>query len=118
VQQDEGKLADCHAEFNGTKPRGMPRLIFGPLASGAAVIADKTIFEKLQAEQHRKLLGLEMEAYGVLLAVEELPHPQPEAFVIKAVQDYADHDKSDKYRGYACHVSSAVLKITVENYLN
>lgn len=111
------ELTDAHTFYSGHKPRSVPKIVIGPLASGAAVVANSEIFAQLQEVQHRKLAGLEMEAYGMLHAAQELPNPRPNAFVIKAVQDYADGEKNDDYRPYACHVSASVAKIIVEKYL-
>lgn len=118
IKGSQDLLRSCGESFSGKKPRNTPDVVFGPLASGAAVVANSEMFQQLQQEQHRKLVGLEMEAYGVLLAAQELPHPQPQAFIIKAVQDYADQDKNDEYRPYACHVSASVLRVMVEKFLS
>ena len=51
-------------------------------ASGAAVVADKSVFIQIKSQQHRKLLGIDMEAYGVMSSAVELPAPAPECFVL------------------------------------
>jgi nucleoside phosphorylase len=68
-------------------------------------------------QQHRKLLGIEMESYGVLAAAEESPRPQPIAFAIKSVCDFADLEKSDSFQHYAAYTSAEVLRRLVEEYL-
>lgn len=88
----------------------------GPLASGAAVLEDPEITQSIQG-QHRKLLGVEMEAYGVFAAANDAPHPQPTVLVLKSVCDFANSQKSDDYQDYASYTSANVLKLFVENYL-
>jgi nucleoside phosphorylase len=88
----------------------------GPVASGASVVADPSFLEEVKL-QHRKLLGVEMEAYGVLAAAEESPLPQPKAFSIKSVCDFGDENKNDQFQHYAAFTSASALKIFVERYL-
>lgn len=88
----------------------------GPVASGASVLEDQKIADSI-VQQHRKLIGIEMEGYAVLASAEEAPLPQPKAFVIKSVCDFADTEKNDEYREYAAYTSAAVLKVFVERYL-
>lgn len=114
VAERTDAVRNIHSEFAGEKPRGEPKVIIGPLASGAAVVANRAKFELLQSQQHRKLLGIEMEAYGVMLAAQELPHPKPKALIMKAVQDYANNEKDDRFRKYACHVSAAFAELLIE----
>ena len=83
---------------------------------GASVVGDPEM-TKLIIEQHRKLMGIEMESYGVLAAAEESPLPLPEAFSIKSVSDFGDDDKSDAYQKYAAYTSSAGLQVFVERFL-
>jgi nucleoside phosphorylase/CheY-like chemotaxis protein len=91
-------------------------LHIGALASGASVIADGVTAERVR-EQHRRLLGLEMEAYSVYLAAEEAPAPRPRAFAMKAVVDFASGDKGDRWQGYAAYVSAMTLQRLAEDYL-
>ncbi|PYB79858.1 phosphorylase family protein [Pseudomonas soli] len=88
----------------------------GPLASGAAVLEDPTITSNIQA-QHRKLLGVEMEAYGVFAAAHEAPHPQPRVIVLKSVCDFANPEKNDSSQDYAAFTSAQAFKLLVENHL-
>ncbi|WP_254912521.1 5'-methylthioadenosine/S-adenosylhomocysteine nucleosidase family protein [Pseudomonas putida] len=87
----------------------------GPLASGASVLEDPTITSNIKA-QHRKLLGVEMEAYGVFAAAHEAPHPQPKVIVLKSVCDFANPEKNDNYQEYAAYTSAQVLKLLFEGH--
>jgi nucleoside phosphorylase/CheY-like chemotaxis protein len=93
-----------------------PRLFIGPVASGAAVLADSAL-TKTVLGQHRKLMGIEMETYGLFAAAEESPLPQPKAFAIKGVSDFADSDKTDSFQEYAAYTSAQCLRIFAEQYL-
>ncbi len=88
----------------------------GPVASGAAVIEDPAITTEIKF-QHRKTIGVEMETYGVLVAADECPTPQPKAFSIKSVCDFADPRKNDDHQKYAAYTSAAALRLFVERYL-
>ena len=118
LSQNRALLSGIHDSFSGTKPRAAPKIIFGPLASGAAVVADRDKFKQIQSEQHRKLLGIEMEAYGVMFAAQELPHPKPQTLVAKSVQDYADEEKDDRFRPYACFTSAMVAAAAIDELRN
>lgn len=100
---------------NGT-PDGEFNIHIGPVASGASVLADEATVEQVKA-QHRKMLGIEMEAFGVFSAADNAPVPQPEPFSIKSVCDYADKDKVDDYHTYAAYTSAMTLQQLVEEYL-
>jgi nucleoside phosphorylase/CheY-like chemotaxis protein len=86
----------------------------GPLASGAAVVQDETITEHIRARS-RKLIGLDMETYGVFYAAENSSMPRAAAISIKSACDYADRDKSDQYQAYAAFTSANYLyRLAVE----
>lgn len=88
----------------------------GPLASGASVLEDPEITESIQG-QHRKLLGVEMEAYGVFAAANEAPYPQPSVIVLKSVCDFANADKNDGHQEYASYTSAKAFQLFAEQYL-
>jgi nucleoside phosphorylase/CheY-like chemotaxis protein len=116
LKEDNDVLESIWEAFPGKKPTGRPAVHIGPFASGAAVVANKDIFNEIQDLQHRKLLGLDMEAYGVMAACEELLYPQPECLVFKGVSDFADTDKGDSYRHYAAFVSAQLITQLCEKY--
>ncbi|MDI1437623.1 hypothetical protein [Polyangium sorediatum] len=78
----------------------------GPLGSGAAVIDAKLpMFEVL--EHWRKLIGIEMEAYGVHLACQSARQPPPEFLCMKSISDFAT-SKTDEWRDYAAYTAAQV----------
>ena len=97
-------------------PENVLRMRIGPIASGAAVLADPEVASSV-IDQHRKLLGIEMESYGVMLAAQESSLPVPKAFSLKSVSDFGEPDKNDDHHQYACYTSATALKIFVERFL-
>jgi len=112
LEEDKQLWFDVHASFNGTKPRELPTVRVGPVTSGSAVLADGRLLKEIK-EQHRKLLGVEMELYGVYVAARDCSPPNPIAFGIKSVSDYADDTKDDDYQPYASHAVRELLRRSV-----
>ncbi|ACS38971.1 response regulator [Methylorubrum extorquens] len=108
MKRDVALLAQIKAKYQGPKPPHELSLHIGPLASGAVVVADKPTFHRLQ-DQHRNLLGIDMEAYGVAVACRGAGKPRPQFIVAKAVSDFADKDKADDFQPYAAHNSARFL---------
>lgn len=91
-------------------PDGLPpepgfRVHVAPIGTGAAVEVDEGLFPRLSSSM-RKILGVEMEASGLgaLGRIREI-----DVVVAKAVSDFADHDKDDRYRAFAARASAEVL---------
>jgi nucleoside phosphorylase/DNA-binding NarL/FixJ family response regulator len=116
LQTESSILTEIRDRFQGDKPASVLSIHIGPMASGAAALADETLVQIIKGQQHRKLLGIEMEAYGVMAAGAEVPAPRPEAVVIKGVSDYADESKNDQYRHYAAYSSACVLEQLVTRF--
>lgn len=89
----------------GSKPSTRLRTLVGPLASGAAVVADDVVVAGI-LEHKRTLIGLDMEAYGVARAVHEGGRKQTNATIVKAVTDFGNLNKDDKYRWFASYASA------------
>ncbi len=89
----------------------------GPMASVPAVVADKTVIDDIKG-QERKLLGVEMEAYGMYYAASHsvLPHPEFCA-VIKSATDFANEHKGDEFQPYGAMTSAELLYHIVMNDL-
>ena len=108
IEGENQVLADIRRRFRGDLPAAATRLHLGPFASGAAVVARAAIMQEVR-KQNRKLLAIDMEAYGCAAAATELPAPQPEFLVLKGVSDFADEDKGDSARRFAAYISAQVL---------
>ena len=88
----------------------------GPVASGAAVIANEDIANEIKS-QSRKIIGIEMEAYGLVYAAKHATKPKPEPLVIKSVCDFADKDKNDGFQEYAAYTSANFLYEYAKRYI-
>ncbi len=99
-------VTKIRASWTGSLPEGTLSARIGPMASGASVIADDEQ-ARLIALQNRDVLGIEMEAYAVMAAVEYSGDPRPIPIAIKSVCDFADPSKQDDWQGYAAHTSAA-----------
>ncbi|ABG50722.1 Nucleoside phosphorylase-like [Trichodesmium erythraeum IMS101] len=87
------------------KDPSYPQIHTGVIATTNKVQKDPQLFQRIEKLQ-RKILGVEMEgaAIGAVAEIEEIP-----IIIVKGVQDYADYDKSDKFRQYAAEVSARFL---------
>lgn len=77
----------------------------GSVASGAAVLENQQQVQSIVAGQ-RKLIGVEMESYGVFMAADSAPAPKPLACSIKSICDFADNRKSDDFQKLAAYTSA------------
>lgn len=90
----------------------------GPVASVPAVVADKSVIAAIKG-QERKLLGLEMEAYGMYYAATHSVSPHPKFYaVLKSATDFADDHKGDEYQPYGAITSAELLYHIVMNELD
>ncbi|MBR1208752.1 MULTISPECIES: response regulator [unclassified Bradyrhizobium] len=115
LRKDRAMLIELSEHYSGDKPNQIPNIEVGPVASGSAVLADQETAETIR-KQHRKLLGVDMELYGVASAARDAGLPRPLAFGLKSVCDFADHLKNDKYQKYCSYMSAQVLRVFMERY--
>jgi nucleoside phosphorylase len=87
----------------------------GQMASGAAVVADDQVVAKVVGHQ-RKLIAIDMEAYGVAKAVHEATTKTTRAFVIKAVSDFGDKNKDNLYQPFCAYASAEFAKSFLERF--
>ncbi len=92
------------------KPKGSagsdtPKVHFGPFAVGDKVIAGQD-FTTALTHFHSKLIGIEMESYGVAAAAASAP-ARPRFLAIRGISDFADEDKDDDWREYAAASAAA-----------
>lgn len=91
-----------------------PKCYIAPMASGMAVRGDNP-FPWLEEYRNRKTLALDMEAAAFYLTLQGFPGIHP--LVVKAVCDYADIKKNDKYHDYAARVSAIYLLSFIQEYV-
>lgn len=89
------------------RPREIATVRKGDVACSPFVVADGKTFERLEEGQKRKVLGLEMEAFGLYDAARRLGALAPEVLCVKSVCDFGDGAKNDKYQTYCAALSAA-----------
>jgi nucleoside phosphorylase len=97
-------FAEIRKRWDGRAPSGPNSLHVGPVGAADQVIDDETRVLEIQ-KNWRKLIGVEMETYGVYRAIHESPEPKPRAVSFKAVCDFAA-EKSDSWQEYAAFVAA------------
>ena len=103
--RDQHPLFDeIKAKWKGAAPTERNRLHVGPVGAADQVIDDETRIIEIQ-KNWRKLIGVEMETYGVYRAVNESPDPKPRVASFKAVCDFAA-EKGDSWQDYAAFVAA------------
>ena len=98
-------LSEIEKDWPGAKPKTSLKAHIGPIASGSAVIANKKIIEDIKGHC-RKLIGLDMETYGVFYSAINCVRPKPLIVSIKSACDYADAKKNDDFQEYAAYTSA------------
>jgi nucleoside phosphorylase/CheY-like chemotaxis protein len=98
-------LDDIKREYQGKTPPSPLNVLVGPVASGDTVIQNENIVRELRG-RNRKLVGIDMETYGVFYAAENCPQPRPTPISIKSICDFADAQKADDFQKYASYVSA------------
>ena len=83
------------------------QVVFGPFAAGEKVISDRSTIEDLLGYEP-KLLGIEMESYGVAKAAAK-SLAQPRFIAIRGVSDHADESKNDEWREKALSNAASFL---------
>lgn len=102
-------LRDIKDKFTaGSLPNTELAIHIGSVVSVAGVIANSEITNEL-TQKDRKLLGLEMEAYGMYYSANNCSHPKPVVMALKSVCDFANNSKNDDFQSYAAYTSAQVL---------
>lgn len=112
--QDTELMCDIHKNF-GLPPYPIPKIFVGPVASGSVVLADGQTIKEIRS-QHRELIGVEMEVYGLYAAATSSSNPRPKVFALKSVCDFADPEKDDEAQKYAAYTSARVLQALMQRY--
>lgn len=109
-----GNLKLISEKFSGNKPAQNLALYIDAMASGGSVLQANSLMEDVR-EQHKNLIGIEMESYGVFTAAMCVSKPRPTCFSIKSVCDFGDESKNDDYHHYASFTSANFLRLVIEN---
>lgn len=97
-------LSDIRKAWLGAAPAPSNKVFLGPLGAADQVIDDESRVLEIQ-RNWRKLIGVEMETYGVYRACHESPDPKPRFVSFKAVCDFAA-EKTDSWQEYAAFVAA------------
>jgi nucleoside phosphorylase len=97
-------FAEIRKRWKGAAPEETNHLHLGPLGAADQVIDDASRVIEIQ-KNWRKLIGVEMETYGVYRACHESPDPKPRFVSFKAVCDFAA-EKTDSWQEYAAFVAA------------
>ncbi|KAF5066354.1 5'-methylthioadenosine/S-adenosylhomocysteine nucleosidase [anaerobic digester metagenome] len=98
-------LAQIKRGFNGNKPTSELKIKIGPIVSVPYVVQNEDEFVSFKDNQ-RKLIGLEMESFGIFYSACNTVNPKPIPIVIKSVCDFGDSHKGDNYQIYAAFTSA------------
>jgi nucleoside phosphorylase/CheY-like chemotaxis protein len=110
------RLEEIRSAWPAEAPPTPLAVHIGPLASGSAVVAATKITREIRKQQG-KVLGVDMESYGLHMAAEGAPAPRPRAIVMKSVVDFADEEKDDRFQSYGAYASARTLRLWAERYL-
>lgn len=97
-------FSEIRKRWSGTTPSSPNRLHVGPVGAADQVIDDETRITEIR-KNWRKLIGVEMETYGVYRAVNEAPEPKPRVVSFKSVCDFAA-EKSDSWQEFAAFTAA------------
>lgn len=98
-------LSKIKRRFNGNTPTSELKIKIGPIVSVPFVVQNENEFLSFKNNQ-RKLIGLEMESYGIFYSANNTVNPKPIPIVIKSVCDFGNLDKDDEYQIYAAYTSA------------
>jgi nucleoside phosphorylase len=95
---------DIRKRWKKSVPKSANRAHVGPVGAADQVIDDPSRIVEIQ-RNWRKLIGVEMETYGVYRACYEAPDPKPHFMSFKSVCDFASA-KTDSWQDYAAFVAA------------
>ncbi|WPR75769.1 response regulator [Algoriphagus sp. NG3] len=109
-------LDNIRSNYSGDAPSTILDIHIGPMASVPAVIQSDIEIEKIKTHS-RKLIGIEMETYGVFYSAAHCQKPKPMVFSVKSVSDFANEEKNDSLQDYASYTSSSFVYQMILNEL-
>ena len=102
-------LSEIEEGWAARKPDSRLKLILGPLACGTAVVENEDVLESYIVPHNRKVIGLDMESYGFMYAVNSSYNCNTKGIILKSISDFANSDKDDSYHSYAAYTSAKFL---------
>lgn len=108
LSESEKVIEEIRYAFGTAAPRVAPSVKIEAMASGGSVLQAAKLMDDV-LDQHKNLVGVEMESYAVFTAAAYAPEPRPVCFSIKSVCDFGDESKTDNAHKYAAHTSAHFL---------
>lgn len=99
---------------SGVRPPHDLSLIVGPMASGASVVEDENIVNKIKSI-NRDVIAVEMEAYGVMASVIIASESPAKVIIFKSVCDFANLNKNNDWQKYAAYSSASYAFCFIQN---
>lgn len=112
IKSKQSNVDNIKNSYIGSKPSTSLSLHIGAIASGASVLENSDKILDIKSFQ-RKLIGIEMEIYGVMSAIEYSVNPKPKAICIKSVCDFGDKEKNDDWQHYAAYTSAKMMDLLI-----
>lgn len=109
-------LFELKDKWQGNKPTTDLKVKVGPVVSVPYVIQNEDELINLKDHQ-RKLIGLEMEVFGLFYSANNGFNPKPKPMAIKSVCDFGDKEKADNYQKYAAFTSAQFMYDFIMNEL-
>ncbi|WP_322046083.1 hypothetical protein [Paraburkholderia sp. J67] len=116
LKRDQEFWASLAPLTAGVKRTNAPKLVIGPMATGSSVLADARVADRIKQNQHKNVVGLDMETYAVYAAA-RASDSETKVVSLKAVCDKGDKKKNDEYQPYAAQVSARTVARFLEQNL-
>ena len=107
-------MNEIYASWTGTRPPHNPKVHIGPMATGAVVLEDPLTVDLIKT-QNRATNGIEMEAFGVMVAAFHAGPNRPKVLIAKSVCDFANPEKNDAWQHYAAFTSAQFAYKFIKN---
>jgi nucleoside phosphorylase len=122
LQNDSEFLNNLRVEaFKKNLCKNIPETLkihIGAIGSGSAVISDEKLINEKRETQTRRLIGIEMEIYGLFAATHNSTLPTPTPIVMKSICDWGDNKKNKEFQEYASFTSAQTLLEYVKRHLD
>lgn len=116
--EDEQFFTSLRSAYKGNKTDTIPNLLIGPIGSGSSVVANNKVIEKIVTNGHRKLLGIDMETYGVYYAAQKTLTPSGPVVSIKTVCDFANKEKHKDFQDFCAYLSANICLEYIRRYFS
>jgi nucleoside phosphorylase len=104
------------SSWKHSKPNTSLKAHVGTIGTGNQVVANPQVIDNIK-EHWRKLIGIEMEAYGVYFAASKTVYKAPYFCCFKSISDFADSNKTDDFQAYAAYTAAEYCNyFLVHNY--